>query len=895
MNFSNFFIDMLSGNEPAISAGQKKAANPAFLFSDIMKVCEDETSNPLENITAKSLLADSKEIFSTSDNVIEVDPKEFEAISQLVSMIINQSSDQQPNVITHSVDDATITKQQFLITENKLVNLLSDLIEKGNSSLNPVISLLQSNESNKSISLSFKSGSNKLTVSFNPIKVDESYTNNVINDEFGFVNKLIVKEGFLNGSNGSQIIDHDADENSKPEKSLTTDEDNKISDDASVVIPSQIFFRAEILKIVSENQGNNGTVAGSEQEGNGIVFPKYYSYKILEQENKPAAETQSVNKSTGEGSSEKKPAVFDISNNKILVQDESLSSLKQAEKENDANKYVSNYSGTNISISSDEQNAGGNAKSLSSLLDGLSEEEKSVFKNFASKGEIKEINFKKEISGQINSEEALRDAEIGLNNIINTTSKKNLLNDVTNAKHVQAANLSDIQIDTEAGNVTVKQLVNETPYLTGTQQIIPEEKTILINNDKAGFDSSIKIVTEQQIEKASQSVDTSIALKNYDQELPLSKAKLFAKMNSKLALNNDINTEVPYADSNLIEEDNSNSIKKIVSDEKIINQASFTYNIKLENKTGVLKAAHQNQGFEFNVSMKNSEKKEEQSQVSAKVDTKQQNFSEENTNPKVSASPEKKIEINVETGDKMKIAAKTLGVDKNESAIQSDSTVKLNLKDEKHANTKDKVEMKENSGDETKSVKHTSQDSKSNFASDEESTKKNSTETFKTNFANAITTDFEVEKAKVFTEAKTFHESPKIIKQNEIIPEFSKLIQQGQKQTLTFQITPENLGKVKLTVDLVNNQIQTNIEVENEQVKQFIQTNIDQLKQNLQASGIHVNNLNISLSDYSQKSTGKMFTQKKKTGMQNEKEFKIEDVTEQPLKKMGYNTYEYLA
>jgi flagellar hook-length control protein FliK len=149
------------------------------------------------------------------------------------------------------------------------------------------------------------------------------------------------------------------------------------------------------------------------------------------------------------------------------------------------------------------------------------------------------------------------------------------------------------------------------------------------------------------------------------------------------------------------------------------------------------------------------------------------------------------------------------------------------------------------------------------------------------------------DKFKNIPEMKPLHESMKIIKAPEIVNEFSKIIQAGEKQTMTFQLTPENLGKVKLIVDLVENQINTRIEVENENVKQFIQSNIEQLKQSLQSSGIHLSQLNISLADSEQKSA-KPFTRKKA----DEKVSKFkEDEKESGAvhKALGYNTYEFLA
>ncbi len=169
-------------------------------------------------------------------------------------------------------------------------------------------------------------------------------------------------------------------------------------------------------------------------------------------------------------------------------------------------------------------------------------------------------------------------------------------------------------------------------------------------------------------------------------------------------------------------------------------------------------------------------------------------------------------------------------------------------------------------------------------------------ENIKNSFGQSInvSNEVEIEKIKSFSDVKILHETVKTIKSAEIIPEAAKFIQQGEKQSITFQLTPENLGKVKLIVDLIENRLNTRIEVENEQIKQFIQSNIEQLKQALHSSGINLSNVTVSLAGNEQK-FNKEFASKKKS---SEKSEKIKFEEEQPHKKqklMGYNTYEFLA
>ena len=151
----------------------------------------------------------------------------------------------------------------------------------------------------------------------------------------------------------------------------------------------------------------------------------------------------------------------------------------------------------------------------------------------------------------------------------------------------------------------------------------------------------------------------------------------------------------------------------------------------------------------------------------------------------------------------------------------------------------------------------------------------------------------EAERFKISGETKIVQEPAKVIKPSELVPEISKFIQQGDKQSISFQLSPENLGKVKLMVEIVNSQVNTRIEVENSQVRQFVQSNIDQLKQSLEAAGIQLSNVNVSVADSdkrSHKGTGKK--------KQEEKNSRVESKTEsmgKAQKSLGYNTYEFLA
>jgi flagellar hook-length control protein FliK len=152
----------------------------------------------------------------------------------------------------------------------------------------------------------------------------------------------------------------------------------------------------------------------------------------------------------------------------------------------------------------------------------------------------------------------------------------------------------------------------------------------------------------------------------------------------------------------------------------------------------------------------------------------------------------------------------------------------------------------------------------------------------------------EAPKEKIFSELHNMQDSIRLIKSNEIVKEMNKILARPETQSMTFQVTPDELGKIKLVIDLIENHVSAKIEVESEQVRQIVQNNIEQLKSSIQSSGVQVSSLNVSL-NYNEQKAGKNAFGKKKNSL-NENNFEIEDAKEDnSRKKMGYSTVEFLA
>ncbi|MFA7288891.1 MAG: flagellar hook-length control protein FliK [Melioribacteraceae bacterium] len=195
---------------------------------------------------------------------------------------------------------------------------------------------------------------------------------------------------------------------------------------------------------------------------------------------------------------------------------------------------------------------------------------------------------------------------------------------------------------------------------------------------------------------------------------------------------------------------------------------------------------------------------------------------------------------------------------------------------------------KENTTTDAKKV--TESEAKSDTGSKNEFSDKNLQQFTKSQTIDRV----EAPKDKIFSELHNMQDNIRLIKSNEIVKEINKVFARPEAQSMTFQITPDELGKVKLVIDLIENRVSAKIEVESEQVRQIVQNNIEQLKSSIQSSGVQVSSLNVSL-NYNEQKAGKNSLSKKKNST-NENKFEIEDAKDDnSRKKMGYSTVEFLA
>jgi len=133
----------------------------------------------------------------------------------------------------------------------------------------------------------------------------------------------------------------------------------------------------------------------------------------------------------------------------------------------------------------------------------------------------------------------------------------------------------------------------------------------------------------------------------------------------------------------------------------------------------------------------------------------------------------------------------------------------------------------------------------------------------------------------------------KNVKNTEVVKEITKFILKKERSSVTLNLEPETFGKVKVTLDIIDNSAKVVVEVENEMVKKMIENNVSQLFQSLSQNGLALSSMQVSTSGGEPKQAKNQSGSKKKFNLDNEVTATEEDKAK--IKSYGYNTYEFLA
>ena len=248
-----------------------------------------------------------------------------------------------------------------------------------------------------------------------------------------------------------------------------------------------------------------------------------------------------------------------------------------------------------------------------------------------------------------------------------------------------------------------------------------------------------------------------------------------------------------------------------------------------------------------------------------------------------------KTEVENQQESKRVSSANRVELNKNDD-VKKDFSSSDNLQDEQKENQKQKpqtVSVESNQNSETKSsVQTQSSTTQQDIVSSIKPEHKTEQAQFKSELHN--------ENVKYNSRTAEMVEKVKIISSGEMVKEVYKVLENGEKQSVVLKLVPKELGAIKVVLDTIDNVLTAKVEVENESVGQVIRNNVEQLKHNLAQSGVHVNSINISYQSSEQKQH--TFNNQKKKNPAYFQDKELEELEETVVtKKMGYNTYEYLA
>ncbi len=283
-----------------------------------------------------------------------------------------------------------------------------------------------------------------------------------------------------------------------------------------------------------------------------------------------------------------------------------------------------------------------------------------------------------------------------------------------------------------------------------------------------------------------------------------------------------------------------------------------------------------------------SDKKHESKEKSIIFDSKMKNINikSNNNNDSKEISVSKDTDDNKEILDSGKTVIET-DSQKSNSEVNHGANIKNNLSDKINLNDN---QLNDNIDD---NLINNKKDDQGNSKDEEQFSQSKGDNSF-SSYLNKIEMN-NVQNLKKPDYKENFDDQMKRVDSSELVKEITKLAADSDQRNVVLKLIPEELGRVKISLDISNNIIHAHAEVENEAAKILMQNNVDILKQSLVQQGLQLNSLNISLANHQEQKSNKPFVSKKKA-MYNEQIREISDEEAQTVSKnYGYNTYEFLA
>ena len=148
---------------------------------------------------------------------------------------------------------------------------------------------------------------------------------------------------------------------------------------------------------------------------------------------------------------------------------------------------------------------------------------------------------------------------------------------------------------------------------------------------------------------------------------------------------------------------------------------------------------------------------------------------------------------------------------------------------------------------------------------------------------------------KVYSSAKQFADTVKVVDRSYLMKELESVIKSSDKKNVKFDLYPEKLGSVKVSLDVTDKMVTAKIQVANEAVRQIILSQADVLKSSLIQSGIQLAGLNVSVNSSGDRPQQNIKTKKREINFDKKAVAKDTPTKRNSVKNLGYNTYDYIA
>ena len=452
-----------------------------------------------------------------------------------------------------------------------------------------------------------------------------------------------------------------------------------------------------------------------------------------------------------------------------------------------------------------------------------------------------------------------------------------------------------------------------------TNQIVkPKNNEVTAKLNKTVSELEISASDKKNIRTENHS-DSKEIVKESTKDLTM-QAKVSEKEIPKTVINKEVsahseNNRVKEntVDKNIIQnssvklDDNKNSESKAQTDSpKVIKTEiqSTTDSRKLDKQEKVLNKEHLKENTKEPVKVVFTDKVEKEEKASAPQSNSQKDHVVESGLKEKTVSNSKSIDNSATENVSQKVEKNAVKVE-NETVVVKEASVKTdNTKTEKPNNLdkENTTEIKSSENEKSSSQNHSKEDLSKNDqykSVDNKDVKTELRDKSETRFEKELVNSRDETSRKIDSEFKTeaarnSSNAERLVKTAEIMKEVAKHIQSKEKNSLILQIDPENLGKMKIKLEMIENSIRAKIEVESHVVRQHLENNLNDLYSQLSKNGVQLNGVNITLSEPDLKS-GKQFSGKKKGSGNNLKDEEIEITEDLKTKSLGYNTYDYVV